>query len=63
MLERVVLGCIKVSTGKKGFSLFSTILVKIAQGHSTLAFTTCTGSVYAVVLVVVHGSDPLFCET
>ena len=40
MLERVVLGCIKVSTGKKGFSLFSTILVKIAQGHSTLAFTT-----------------------
>ena len=34
MLERVVLGCIKVSTGKKGFSLFSTILVKIAQGHS-----------------------------
>ena len=28
MLERVVLGCIKVSTGKKGFSLFSVILAK-----------------------------------
>lgn len=40
MLERVILGCVKVFTGKKGFSLFTTILVKIAQGHSTLAFTT-----------------------
>ena len=65
MLERVILGCIKVFTGKKGFLLFTTILVKIAQGHSTLAFTTYSYFLLKLTLVYTQntGIRTLFSHT